>query len=115
MTFPNGGTRDNEYTYEGGEFLFHMAGEIVSKNKTVSILFNKPTGTVYSHGDPLKIKSKFDAAYLKYINNGLEDEATDIAIIDITDFRMLDDLNKCINVAGYIHNMVSTSQVKRSS
>lgn len=78
--------------------------EVLYEGKEVSICFDSEFGTLLRHGSPELVHNYYDRTITSYNNSGLADIAAVITLI-ASDKWNVDDLNKCIDITGYLCRM----------
>ena len=93
------------YLYDMREKPSAVTGERRFKLKTqdVAIAFDLHTGEVHQHGNPLRIHSWALTMRRRLRTAGLWDEADDIIVVSGP--LPVDELNKCLWIAGYCRRM----------
>ena len=59
-------------------------------------------GTLLKFGDAIRIKAYFEKTHKLYIEVGLKDEADGLVYMDFEDSFDVNELNKCIEITGYV-------------
>nr|WP_145552437.1 hypothetical protein [Variovorax boronicumulans] len=75
------------------------------KTDTVAIAFDASTGHLHQHGNPARIHSWANGARRRLRAAGAQDSANDIVVVSGP--LPVDEINKCLSVAGYCRRMFS--------
>jgi len=91
-----------------GEYTYNSKG-IVTKTKSIWMIastIEKDRWVLLSHGSEENIKNKYSLMSKAYIDAGFYQEIKDLYLLNASDFS-IDDINKCIENAGYISNLIN--------
>jgi hypothetical protein len=75
------------------------------KTDTVAIAFDASTGHLHEHGSPARIHSWANGARRRLRAAGAQDSANDIVVVSGP--LPVDEINKCLSVAGYCRRLFS--------
>lgn len=87
----------------------------ITENGKYSYAINKPAlcfsyhpdmggirGTLNKFGEAVRIEAYFDKTHRLYMESGLEMEADELVYMDFEDSFDVNELNKCIEITGYV-------------
>lgn len=94
-----------EYTYDEGEFILSNNGIELSRSKNISIVFtaNQDMWTLLKHGKTELVEKWYDSIKKQYRELGVDDFANELILL--TGKFPVDELNKCIQITGYVKKM----------
>jgi hypothetical protein len=105
---------DLQYQLKEGNYLLYdlsapasaLTGERRLRLRTdaVAIAFDRSTGTLHEHGNPLRVASWADSTRRHLRAAGAWDRAEDIVVVSGT--LPVDEINKCLAIKGYCRSML---------
>lgn len=96
-----------KYSFEDGKYIMFYSdnGDVICSMEEVSIAFSKDDGmwTLHKHGRKESVQHWYDLVTRNYRARGLSDIANEMVMV--TGKFPVEELNKCIDISGYIRTM----------